>query len=168
MHSVVIIDTNVLCAWLKVPGKETCGSGSNLLDYKVADSLVKERISSKSTFVLPLAVIIETGNHISQAPADRYEAAKRLAALMAKTAEQESPWAAFVHQTKLWDAAEITRLSEEWPELAKAKLSMGDVTIKRLAEFYAQSGFTVELMTADDGLKAYEPTKKPLIPRRRS
>jgi hypothetical protein len=116
---------------------------------------------------LPLAAIIETGNHISQASGDRYDPAKSLAALMAKAADRQSPWAAFVDQSKLWDAEGLKSLSAEWPELAKSRMSMGDATIKRVAEFYAQSGSAVELMTGDHGLKAYEPVTRPLVPRRR-
>ncbi|NEP43689.1 MAG: hypothetical protein F6K35_32480, partial [Okeania sp. SIO2H7] len=71
MKKVLIIDTSILCVYfcvyLGVPGKETCGSEGNKWDkVKVYEILEKEE-KAKTIFVLPLAVIIETGNHIAQA-----------------------------------------------------------------------------------------------------
>lgn len=168
MRKVVILDSSILCVWLKVSSKGTCGSGQSEWTFTKADAQINKAVASKCILVLPLAVIIETGNHISQSQGDRYPAAKRLADLMAKAADQQSPWAAFVDQSKLWDPEGLRSLSAEWPDLAKSGLSMGDATIKRVAEYYAQSGSAVELMTGDQGLKAYEPIMQPLVPRRRS
>ena len=47
------------------------------------------------------------------------------------------------------------------------KLSLGDATIKDVAYYYAQMGYSVEILTGDRGLKAYEPSVPPEIPRRR-
>ena len=33
MRKVLVIDTSVLCVWLKVPGKETCGPSNALVTY---------------------------------------------------------------------------------------------------------------------------------------
>jgi len=78
--SVMILDTSVLCVWLKVPGKETCGSGSSCLDFTKVDHEIKAAIHTQYTLVLPLSSIIETGNHIAQAPERRHERATDLAA----------------------------------------------------------------------------------------
>ena len=43
---------------------------------------------------------------------------------------------------------------------------IGDATIKDVAEFYTESGVSVEILTGDEGLKAYEP-KAVKVPRRR-
>ena len=45
-----------------------------------------------------------------------------------------------------------------WPTLAASGLSIGDTTIKDVAEFYLEAGYQVEILTGDEGLKAYEPT----------
>ncbi len=52
-------------------------------------------------------------------------------------------------------------------DLALQKLSLGDTTIKDVAEHYAQMGNDVEILTGDQGLKAYEPVKPVQVPRRR-
>ena len=44
---------------------------------------------------------------------------------------------------------------------------MGDATIKIVAEYYGKAGMTVEIITGDAGLKAYETIAPVLIPRRR-
>ncbi len=66
-----------------------------------------------------------------------------------------------------WNTDNLNRLAVEWPSLAASKLSIGDATIKDVAEYYAKSGFSVEILTGDEGLKAYQPVHKPLVPRRR-
>ncbi|WP_293061755.1 hypothetical protein [Okeania sp. SIO2B3] len=58
MKKVLIIGTSILCVYLGVPGKETCGSEDNKWDkIKVYEILEKEE-KAKTIFVLPLATII--------------------------------------------------------------------------------------------------------------
>ena len=90
-----------------------------------------------------------------------------MADLMRKSAEQESPWAAFSDQSILWSVEKLKVLADCWPELAAQKLSLGDATIKDVAEYYAQVGYAVEILIGDQGLKAYEPLVPVAVPRRR-
>ena len=46
-------------------------------------------------------------------------------------------------------------------------MSLGDATIKDVAEYYAESGYKVEILTGDKGLKAYQPSAPAKVPRRR-
>lgn len=114
-----------------------------------------------------MAAIIETGNHISQAKLKRYEMAQALADLMVKAADATTPWAAFTEQSEFWDAEGLKKLAAEWSKLAVQQISIGDATIKTVAEYYAKSGFLVEILTGDEGLKAYQPSTPPPTPRRR-
>ena len=82
-------------------------------------------------------------------------------------AKEEEPWAAFTFQSKLWNEESLLKLSKEWPRLAAEKISIGDATIKSVAEYYARSGYTVEILTGDKGLKSYQPSQNIYIPRRR-
>ncbi|MCB1825842.1 MAG: hypothetical protein KDJ54_15170 [Candidatus Competibacteraceae bacterium] len=167
MKKVLVLDTSILCVWLRVPGKESCGHESDKWDKQRVDERIESAIKEKVTFVLPLATIIETGNHISQAAYSRKERAEALADLMNKSADQTSPWAAFSEQSILWTPDKLKKLAEDWPNLAVQKLSLGDATIKDVAEYYAQAGYTVEIFTGDRGLKAYEPAVMVETPRRR-
>lgn len=168
MRKVIIIDTSILCIWLGIPGKETCGSGTNQWDKSRVEALLQKEEKESTTFVLPLASILETGNHITQAKSRQYEMAHKLAEIMTLVAEEKTPWAAFTEQSVLWEAEGLKKLAAEWPNLAKQKISIGDATIKTVAEYYAKIGFRVEIITGDDGLKAYEPTSPIPTPRRRS
>lgn len=168
MKKVLIIDTSILCVWLKVPGMDTCGPDKNRWDRERVGTKISEETAAKTTFVLPLATLIETGNHIAQAAHSRWERANELAEIIRKSAQVLEPWAAFSHQVELWSPEGLHNLAENWPTLAVQGLSIGDATIKEVAEFYAVSGFDVEILTGDDGLKSYQPVTAPnAIPRRR-
>ncbi|MBI4740816.1 MAG: hypothetical protein HY777_04500 [Betaproteobacteria bacterium] len=164
---VLILDTSVLCCWLQVPGKATTGPANDRWNHDRIDALLEQERAKNSTFVLPIATLIETGNHIAQAPSQRFERASNLANYLREAADARSPWAAFTDQSPLWQAENLRTLADSWPRLAAAGTSIGDATIKDVAEYYAKAGYFVEILTADAGLKAYEPVQPVAIPRRR-
>lgn len=164
---VLIFDTSVLCCLLAVPGKETAGPDNDRWDKKRISNLVEAETKKASTFVLPLATLVETGNHIAQASHFRFELATDFAVHLRAAAEGKTPWAAFTEQSLLWEPDNLRQLADTWPPLAAQHISIGDATIKDVAEYYASAGFTVEIITGDKGLKSYEPISKPPVPRRR-
>lgn len=161
------MDTSILCVWLKVPGKETCGTGLKSWDFDKVNAKIEGELESSTTFVLPLASIIETGNHISQCQGNPYNVAHSFADLIHKTAKNETPWAAFTVQSDLWSVEKLEQLADTWPALAASRISLGDATIKDVAEYYRDQGQSVEIFTGDEGLKAYEPIAATVQPRRR-
>lgn len=165
---VVIIDTSILCVWLKVPGLETCGPDDNRWDFSRASREIDAAIESGHTLVLPLATLIESGNHIAHAPDYRFEAARRLADLITKSADQETPWAPFTDQSELWAPDSLKRLASCWPTMAARKLGIGDATIRDVAQYYGKMGWRIKLLTGDAELAAYQPSSRPPSPRRRS
>lgn len=62
MTAVALIDTSVLCEILGVPGKS-----ENLADFR---RQLKEKVERGENLLLPMATIIETGNHIGRCSAD--------------------------------------------------------------------------------------------------
>jgi hypothetical protein len=164
---VLILDTSVLCCWLQVPRKDEAGPVHDRWDHERIAKLLEHERKQGSTFVLPIATLIETGNHIAQAPGKRFERASDLAGYLKEAADAQSPWAAFTQQSSLWESDNLRRLAETWPALATGGTSIGDHTIKDVAEYYAQAGYSVEILTGDAGLKAYEPAKPVSLPRRR-
>ena len=166
-RKVLILDTSVLCCWLLVPGKEEAGPATDRWNHARIELLLNQERDKGSTFVLPMATLIETGNHIAQAPEYRFERATELASHLRDSTDANTPWAAFTEQSPLWDADNLRALADSWPALAAGGPTIGDATIKEVAEYYAGAGFTVEILTGDLGLKAYEPAKPVLIPRRR-
>ena len=166
-NKVLIFDTSVLCVWLKVPGKETCGSGKNVLTFEDVEAKIEEEKLAKTTFVLPIASIIETGNHIAHSSGDRHELGNSFAEVIEATADNVSPWAAFTEQSGLWEKENLKVLAQKWKESVISGQSLGDATIVDVANYYAKAGFEVEIYTGDEGLKAYEPTSEVVVPRRR-
>ena len=164
---VFILDTSVLCCWLMIPGKETAGPVTDRWTHERIDQLLETERQAGSIFVLPLAALIETGNHIAQSSGDRFKLAHALVDHLRSAAEATSPWAAFTDQGQLWESESLLTLAAVWPELAAQKLTIGDATIKNVAEHYAMAGFHVEILTGDAGLKAHQPARLPPVPRRR-
>lgn len=165
MKKIVVIDTNIFCVFLEIPGKDVCGSNGDIWNKARVDLELQK--FNNHLLVLPLAAIIETGNHISQAPGDRKNLADKLVDIIEKSLDMVSPWAAFSEQAKLWSPESLSVLVKKWPSLAAQKFSMGDATIKDVADHYADAGFEVEIMTADAQLKAYEPPIPEIVPRRK-
>jgi hypothetical protein len=166
-RKVLILDTSVLCCWLRVTGKDTAGPVDDRWNHDRIDNLLKDELASGSTFVLPLASLIETGNHIAQCDGDRHSLATSLSKYLRQSADAESPWTAFTDQSTLWERQGLLDLADTWPALAVGRFSIGDATIKYVAEYYASAGMTVEILTGDNGLKAYQPASPLAIPRRR-
>lgn len=162
-----MIDTSILCVWLSVHGKTTCGTVEDQWNKERVTQLLDKEITAGTTLVLPLATILETGNHIAQASSQRRDTAFELAKLIKQAADETTPWAAFTDQSELWNTEALRKLAAEWPDMAAQKISIGDATIKIVAEYYARAGYRVEIFTADQGLKSYEPQTPPSIPRRR-
>ncbi len=167
MKRVLIMDTSILCVWLDVPGMGTCGPDDGRWTKQRVAAKLAEEAAKKTTFVLPLASIIETGNHIALSKHSRMERGEALADIMRKSADEKSPWAAFSDQSVLWSAENLKSLADSWPNLAAQRLSLGDATIKDVADHYAQIGYAAEILTGDQGLKAHEPPAPVAVPRRR-
>jgi hypothetical protein len=156
----------LFCCWLKVHGKETAGHGADLWTWKRVDDEIKDATEALGTIVLPLATIIETGNHIAQAADKRFEHATTLCKHLRDAVESRSPWVAFREQSSFWSDDNLINLIDDWPTLAAKRMSFADVTIKYVADFYSEAGFDVKILTADKELRAYEPIRVVQLPRR--
>jgi hypothetical protein len=66
-NKVIVIDTSIMCCWLEICGKETCGVDTDKWNKTRVDEYINSETEKGATLVLPLPVIIETGNHIAQA-----------------------------------------------------------------------------------------------------
>jgi hypothetical protein len=149
-----IIDTSVLCEFLEVPGM--C---SNPKDVQLE---LRIRAESGERFVVPIASVIETGNHIAQIKSgDRWAATQRFVALLEEAAAEGGP---FVLHRVSWDEEFLAELrsgdgtGETLLELSgNGKLGSGDVAIlverDRLlgSSAYAQA----YLWTLDEKLDRY-------------
>lgn len=156
MNKVLIIDTSIMCVWLKVPGMETAGK-NNEHTYDVVEKHIKEEKAKGTNLVLPIATIIETGNHIAHAKGNKENAVNTLSSTIVTAAKGESPWVAIEMQNALWQMESLSALVEEWKKTAIAESqSIGDAAIVQVAQSFASIGCDVEIFTGDGGLKNYE------------
>jgi hypothetical protein len=169
MRKVLLIDTSLLCVWLKVPGKET--AGNDKWNFELVNEKIQTEIAKGTILVLPLATVIETGNHIAQAKTKDTQhkllTSEKFAEIMICAADEKSPWAAFREQIVLWEEEGLKNLASTFPNQAIEKTSMGDASIVVLGWHYHQKGYHVEFLTDDDQLKSQEPPP-PTQPTRRS
>ncbi|MEH2005668.1 hypothetical protein [Nostoc sp.] len=169
MRKVLLIDTSLLCVWLQVPGRET--AGNNQWNFELVNQKIQAEIAKLTTLVLPLASVIETGNHIAQAKTANSESkritAQKFAEIITCAADETTPWAKFREQIVLWEEEKLKELAAKFPNQAVEKTSMRDASIVVLGWHYHQKGFHVEFLTDDDKLKSQEPPP-PLPPKRRS
>ena len=85
---------------------------------------------------------------------------------MKLTADNQTPWAAFIEPSVLWNRENLKQLADEFPNFASRWFALGDATIKQIADYYNKQGNQVEILTGDESSKSYQPLQPPLIPRR--
>lgn len=155
MAEVHFVDTSVLLELLAVPGKSQ------------QPERIRERlgdlIAEGAQLVLPIAAVIETGNHITQLRdgTSRRSCAERFVALLRLTAAERLPW---VLHTVAWDERMLAKLCDgtamtgPFVDLAGAGvIGTGDLAILAECESYAERTAHVEVKvwTLDERLAAY-------------
>lgn len=168
---VVIIDTSILCVWLDVPGMNKIEKkGEKIITQLDVEAKIKKETDAGVRIVLPLASVIECGNHITQIKGtDPKQYIDKFADFILKSINGSEPWDIFTNQTELFDEVKFKDLVERWRNLAMSGISMGDASIIQVAEMYASKNFTAEIFTGDSGLKAYEPApQKEILSRNRN
>ena len=147
MKSVKLIDTSILCELLEIPGKSNPASVKKV----VAEfcRLVKRGVR----FILPLATVIETGNHIAQNGDGniRRKNAQKLVEFVKKSLEKTSPF----RQIHLWDGDDLRAWMVQFPTSAMQGIGLGDVSIKRDLERARErlpSAIPVEIWSKDNHL----------------
>lgn len=158
MQRVVFLDTSVLLNLLDVPRK----NGEREAVLPRFRELAK---SGAALMVIPMAAVIEVGNHIAQL-ADggvRRDRMDRFADFLRRSLSGTPPW---VVSGSTWDAgflAELVEGHEQRPgmvDLSSRGVGAGDGSILLELERYRRrsdvpSGLSVELWSLDEGLQAY-------------
>lgn len=151
---VAVIDTGVLCCWLEVPGRETAGSGDNRWDANKARSCVDAIINRSGTLILPLAVVIETANHIAQANHSRRERAQMLFGRVVASLRGTHPWKQFDEPQRLWTSDWYIEAEQNWPDFADRRIGLADYSIAAISRYFFALGLEVITLTADQDLAA--------------
>lgn len=124
--TVCIVDTSIFCNVLDIPGKNQ--------DRGDVLAILREHIKAEWSLLLPMAAIIETGNHIGHLKSGGHR--RRYAGLFRdqvhKACNGEAPWVT----TPFPDKDSILEWLDDFPEHATRGLGFGDRSI--VAEFDRQ------------------------------
>ena len=144
MSAIVIVDTSVLLNILDVPGR-------NESRVEVLAEL-GTLIEASTHLFIPMAAIVEVGNHIAQLGngAQRRAAAERFIAEVRKALADDAPWKPIDFPSN----QEVLGWLDAFPDAAMQGLGMGDLSIKKewedLCAKYRMS--RVRVWTLDDDL----------------
>lgn len=156
MRRIVFLDTSVLTNVLDVPGKNG--------ERDVVVPRFRELAKDGSTLIIPIAAVIEVGNHIAQLPGDaRRDRSHRFESFLRQSLDGKPPW---VVSGAIWDIEFLRELVEGHPRrpsmvtLCTAQVGTGDGSILLEVERFRQrsdvpSAIPIELWSLDGGLAAH-------------
>lgn len=157
MKAVKLIDTSILCELLKIPGKS---------DPTISEKVKKEfvRQAKKDVrFILPLATVVETGNHIAQNGDGNIRRAKaqELVDFVNQSLEQESPFL----PPPFWQAEDLRTWMARFPDAAMREIGLGDVSIQRDLErakelLHLPTDVPIEIWSKDCHLSFQPPHRR--------
>ena len=156
MSSIVLIDTSVLLNVLDVPGRNQ--NRAEVL------GLLEEKIDSEDHLFIPLATIIETGNHLAHLPGSgglRRTYADRFVSTVQEAINNQAPWRLMA----LPDVEHVLNWLSDFPDSAMRQVGMGDQSIKKdweeLCRKYSMSRVLVWSVDGDlSGLDRIPKKKK--------
>lgn len=145
--SIVLIDTSVFLNILDIP------QHNQDRDTVFADLEVS--IRNSDTLLLPMATIIETGNHISQVSdgRQRRRAAKRFCEKVIDAIDCNAPWS-ILH---FWESEQLKAWLAEFPDYAMRKIGVADLSIIKDWESMCalHQGQRVRIWSLDGDLQGY-------------
>lgn len=124
MSSICIIDTSIFCNILKVPTKSQ--------RYSETIKQFEQHIKSRYTFLLPMATIYETGNHIAQNGDGRVRRARAQTFVDQVKAAflGQAPWTPTPFDT----SEEFSLWLSTFPDHAMGGSGIGDLSIIKVFE----------------------------------
>ena len=147
--SIVLMDTSVFCNVINVPGRNQ--------DHERTISALNEHIKAGATLLLPMAVVLETGNHVANAKVDgreRRNVAARFRDNVLAALDGSAPWT----PTPFWEETNLKVWLENFPDEAMKGIGMGDLSIRM--EWERQCGLHrrrhVLIWSLDSDLQGYE------------
>ncbi len=160
MH-VSIIDTSILCNIINIPHM-------NQDHQKIIEELLVLQRDPQQTLILPLATIIETGNHIAHI-ADgnvRREKAQVMTELINRTVNDQAPWTYYGKELEREDLLEISSAVVDYAVMG---IGIGDLSILQVYKKYKDTVpaiGSIRIWSLDHHLKSYHE-EMPSVKRRR-
>ncbi len=148
MTAICIVDTSVFCNILGVPNKSQ--------REEITRNELKRLLDKDTFLLLPMAVIYETGNHISQNGngAVRRQKAELFVEQVRKAITGEAPW----RVTPMQDTAQVESWLSEFPDMAMKETGFADLSIIKIFEQQCEmhSARRVFIWSYDRHLKSYD------------
>ena len=145
MKAICLIDTSIFVEILQVPGKST--------HYGIIIRELEGKIHNSESLFLPMATVLETGNHIAQNGDgnQRRVCAEKFVTQVTKALRNESPF----QPIGIIDRDELSIWLDNYPDSAMQGMGLGDLSImqdwKRLCALH--SGRRVYIWSLDEHLK---------------
>ena len=162
-----IVDADYLLVYLGVPGFDRAGSDGAPIFHGDTVEKIDALKSGGETLVLPTSVIVEAGNHISNAKHQIRQHANAFATVIREALNSEKPWAAYDDTPGLDTKPFLDKLAREWAEEAEHGVSIGDMAVRHVASHYESLGSPVTILTGDERLAAYSSSAPEVAPPRR-
>jgi hypothetical protein len=148
MNTIVLVDTSILLNVVNVPGR-------NQQRAEVLQAL-KQRILQNDHLFIPLAAIIETGNHIAHVDGGRLrrQAAQRFTHAIEDALKDIAPW----KPLNFPNHADLLAWLGSFPDSAMRKVGMGDLSIQKEWEQLCQKFpmSQVVIWSADSDLRGFD------------
>ena len=148
MSAVVLVDTSILTNVLRVPSK--CDQHVDVMTQ------LEDRINAGDQLMLPIATVLETGNHIGQNGdgASRRACASRFVDVVKQAAEESVPWTI----VPLPETGDMVSWLDGFPDRAMRAVGIGDVSIIRAWEDACArfQGSRVTIWSLDQHLQGFD------------
>jgi len=117
--TICLIDTTVFCNIIRVPSMDE--------DHEDTQSLLREYVADRVSLLLPMAAIIETGNHVARHGDgnQRRRTARRFVKSVVDAVEGRAPWT----PTPFFEQDELGKWLNEFPDEAMRGVGLADLSI---------------------------------------
>jgi len=147
--SIGLVDTTIFCNIIQIPGMHN--------DHVEVMRQFRNYIDQDCTLLLPIATIIETGNHVAQNGDgnQRRETANKFTELVNKAILENIPWTI---PKPLFSQDDLAEYLLEFPDNAMRGIGLGDLSI--IKEFHRQCQLQpvchIFVWSLDEHLMGYE------------
>jgi len=146
--SICLIDTTVFCNVVPVPGRDQ--------DCQGVRAQLREHVLEGVTLLLPLATIVETGNHVARQPDGnvRRDTASRFVSMVKQAIEGRTPFV----PTPFLEPAALLEWLDQFPDYAVAGMGLGDLSIVKdwEAQCRTHPDHRVFIWSLDQHLRSYD------------
>lgn len=146
VHTTALVDTTVFCNVIRVPGRDQ--------NVREVQRLHEERLRAGWSLLLPIAVMVETGNHIAHAADGRLRraSADRFAKAVRGAIDGSAPWT----PASAWGLDEVRAWLQEFPDSAMRGVSFADMTIVKEYERLRVAAPRHRIWSLDRHLQGYD------------